>query len=166
MTIAGRVSRFGYRVLLFVEHGIKEILFDCSMCGQCITRTTGLICPRTCPKGIRNGPCGGAEDGMCEVYRDRRCVWCRIYERNQRFGRPEKIEKILPPIDWSLVGTSAWANVLVGKADMNGMSARYKGREESGRVEPDAADKGAKAGSDTSVPAVGSVEGRAQGERP
>jgi hypothetical protein len=128
-------------MLLFIEGSIKEVLFNCSMCGQCIARTTGFICPRTCPKGIRNGPCGGAEDGMCEVYRDRRCVWCRIYERNLKLHRVEKIEEILPPIDWSLVGTSAWANLATGKADSHGRSARYrqdgvrKGAAERGEAE-------------------------------
>lgn len=127
MSLKGRLLRFGYRALLFVEGSIKEVLFNCSMCGQCVARTTGLICPRTCPKGIRNGPCGGAEDGMCEVYRDRRCVWCRIYERNVKLHRIEKIEEILPPIDWSLVGTSAWGNLVTGKVDNRGRSARYAG---------------------------------------
>lgn len=137
MSVKDRFGHFGYRILLWVERGIKEALFGCSMCGQCIARTTGLICPRTCPKGIRNGPCGGAEDGMCEVYRDRRCVWNRIYERNVKLHRIEKIEEILPPIDWSLVGTSAWGNLATGKVDINGKSARYaengkgKGTEET-----------------------------------
>ena len=140
MGLTDRLTRFGYRVLLFVEGGIKEVLFNCSMCGQCIARTTGLICPRTCPKWIRNGPCGGAEDGMCEVYRDRRCVWCRIYERNVRLHRIEKIEEILPPIDWSLVGTSAWGNLVTGKVDAYGKSARYAGNGKE--KEAEATDRG------------------------
>ena len=38
------------------------------MCGQCVLHSTGMTCPMTCPKTLRNGPCGGVrEDGDCEV---------------------------------------------------------------------------------------------------
>ena len=44
-------------------------LFGCRMCGQCALPTTGYACPMTCPKQLRNGPCGGVSpDGSCEVY--------------------------------------------------------------------------------------------------
>ena len=31
----------------------------CRMCGQCALPVTGYACPMTCPKQLRNGPCGG-----------------------------------------------------------------------------------------------------------
>ena len=51
------------------EEPVKRSLFDCQMCGQCVLHYTGMTCPMTCPKQIRNGPCGGVRaDGHCEVY--------------------------------------------------------------------------------------------------
>ncbi len=66
------------RALIAIEKAVKEPLFDCRMCGQCILHSTGLVCPMRCPKNLRNGPCGGVlVDGHCEVYPDRPCVWVR-----------------------------------------------------------------------------------------
>jgi len=42
-----------------LERLTKIPLFDCRMCGQCILHSTGMTCPMTCPKNLRNGPCGG-----------------------------------------------------------------------------------------------------------
>ncbi len=53
-------------------------VFGCSMCGQCVLHSTGLTCPMTCPKQLRNGPCGGVRaDGGCEVKPEMRCVWLK-----------------------------------------------------------------------------------------
>jgi len=74
----------------------------CSMCGECIIDKTGGICPvTTCPKGILNGPCGGTNNGMCEVSPDIECAWAKIYARMERTGELEKIREILPPKDYS-----------------------------------------------------------------
>ncbi len=52
------------------------------MCGQCVLHDTGMTCPMTCPKTLRNGPCGGVrEDGHCEVKPEMRCVWVKAEER-------------------------------------------------------------------------------------
>ena len=52
------------------------------MCGQCALPVTAYACPMTCPKQLRNGPCGGVGmDGSCEVYPGMRCVWLMAYER-------------------------------------------------------------------------------------
>ena len=51
------------------EEPTKRLAFDCHMCGQCILHATGMTCPMTCPKNLRNGPCGGVRiNGHCEVY--------------------------------------------------------------------------------------------------
>ena len=76
------LRRIGHRRLeapvAAVERGVKGILFDCRMCGQCTLGSTGLACPMNCPKSLRNGPCGGVRpDGMCEVVPAMRCVWVR-----------------------------------------------------------------------------------------
>jgi len=74
----------------------------CSMCGECIIDKTGGICPvTTCPKGILNGPCGGTNNGMCEVSPDIECAWAKIYARMERTGELDKIREILPPKDYS-----------------------------------------------------------------
>ena len=59
----------------------------CSMCGACVLDKYAGICPVTrCPKGQLNGPCGGADEGMCEVDTERECVWTLIYERLEKLG--------------------------------------------------------------------------------
>ena len=61
-----------------VEHVVKGPVWGCQMCGQCVLHSTGLTCPMTCPKTLRNGPCGGVRaDGHCEVKPEMRCVWLK-----------------------------------------------------------------------------------------
>ena len=79
-----------------VEKFVKEILFDCQMCGNCILSSTGMSCPMNCPKGIRNGPCGGVrEDGGCEVYHDMPCVWVLAFEGNEKINGSFKYNSLL-----------------------------------------------------------------------
>ena len=74
----------------------------CSMCGECIIDKTGGICPvTTCPKGILNGPCGGTNNGMCEVSPDIECAWAKIYARLEKTGELAKIAETIPPKDYS-----------------------------------------------------------------
>jgi ferredoxin len=69
----------------------------CRACHNCYLGVTGGICPVTmCPKGLLNGPCGGNVQGKCEVDPARACAWCEIYEKLERQGRLEQIEKIQP----------------------------------------------------------------------
>jgi hypothetical protein len=99
-----------------LERLTKGLLFDCRMCGQCVLHSTGLVCPMTCPKLLRNGPCGGVRlDGTCEVYPERPCIWVRAYEWSGRLFWPQEFHDLRPPVDWSLQGTSSWLNYLVGK---------------------------------------------------
>jgi len=110
----------GWAERLFVGAEIvaKRPLFDCRMCGQCVLHSTGMTCPMTCPKNLRNGPCGGVRpDGRCEIVPDMPCVWVQAWERSQRmpvYG--SDILKVLPPLNRQLSGTSAWINDLAGIA--------------------------------------------------
>ncbi|MFA5062978.1 MAG: methylenetetrahydrofolate reductase C-terminal domain-containing protein [Candidatus Omnitrophota bacterium] len=64
----------------------------CLMCGECVVGITAGICPVTrCPKGLRNGPCGGANKGRCEIDPERDCVWVLIYNRLKEFGQLENM---------------------------------------------------------------------------
>ena len=45
-----------------------------------------------CSKQLLNGPCGGAEKGMCEVDKERPCGWVMIYERLKKLGRLELLD--------------------------------------------------------------------------
>ena len=75
---------------LFVgkESGVGRFDEICTQCGSCILGETGGICPVTsCHKGLVNGPCGGTNDGKCEIGDGRDCVWTLIYNRLNELGK-------------------------------------------------------------------------------
>lgn len=102
---------WGDRVLASIERMVKGPLFGCRMCGNCMLQETAFICPMECPKGIRNGPCGGSTREHCYVDETRPCIWYRIYDRAFRLGREEMLLEVLPPLDWDQVGTETWGDV-------------------------------------------------------
>ena len=70
----------------------------CAQCGQCVLGETAGICPiTTCHKGLVNGPCGGTNDGKCEVDKEKDCAWTLIYERLKEQGRLDLMKKYHPP---------------------------------------------------------------------
>jgi hypothetical protein len=76
----------------------------CLACGDCILDLTGGICPLTrCPKGLLNGPCGGTDDGKCEVDREKDCAWTLIYQQLERQGRLDLMRKYYPPRNFQAV---------------------------------------------------------------
>lgn len=99
------------RILELVERMVKGPLWGCRMCGNCLLQETAFICPMECPKGIRNGPCGGSTEEHCYVDETRPCIWYHIYERAFRMGREEMLLEVLPPLDWEKVGTETWGDV-------------------------------------------------------
>jgi len=106
----GWVERF----FIGAERVSKGALFDCRMCGDCILHSTGMTCPMTCPKNLRNGPCGGVRlDGRCEILPEQPCVWVLAWERSRKmqiYG--DTILQIQPPVNHRLQGSSAWINDL------------------------------------------------------
>lgn len=70
------------------------------------------MCHMECPKGIRNGPCGGVNNGYCYVDPTRRCVWHLIYDRSRTMNREHKLLEVLPPVDWDRAGTETWGEVV------------------------------------------------------
>jgi methylenetetrahydrofolate reductase (NADPH) len=104
---------FGRRFLGKIELGVKGPLFGCRMCGNCLLQETAFICPMECPKGMRNGPCGGVTPAKnCYIDESRKCVWYCIYKRAQKTGREEMLLEVLPPLDWNKVGTETWGDVV------------------------------------------------------
>ncbi len=97
----------------------------CRACGNCILHKTAGICPITrCAKSLLNGPCGGSQNGKCEVKRvkmrdgkpvmtvDKRgrevpvmeeveCAWQLIYDRLKALGKLDVLDEIQPAKDWS-----------------------------------------------------------------
>jgi hypothetical protein len=65
----------------------------------------------TCPKGMRNGLCGGATPKACEVDPSRPCTWYVIYERAERMGREDALLEINAPMDGDKAGRATWLEV-------------------------------------------------------
>ena len=103
---------FGNRVLETVEYVVKGPLFGCRMCGNCLLQETAFICPMECPKGLRNGPCGGSTSEKCYVDPTRPCIWYKIYDRAFKMNREEMLLEVLPPLDWEKTGTETWGDVV------------------------------------------------------
>jgi hypothetical protein len=96
------------------ERGVKGVLFDCRMCGQCILSSTGMSCPMNCPKNLRNGPCGGVRaDGHCEVKPEMRCVWVEAVTGAARIeGGLKALSEVQVAVDRRLTGKSSWLRVV------------------------------------------------------
>ncbi len=91
------------------EKAVKSFLFDCRMCGQCTLSSTGMSCPMNCPKGLRNGPCGGVRaNGHCEIEENMPCVWVQAWQGSRNMETGDSILAIQTPVDHSLQGTSSW----------------------------------------------------------
>jgi len=105
-------------VLRYFEDIIKVPFFQCQHCGECLLSSTAFICCQRCPKRLRNGPCGGTgENGSCEVYPDRKCIWYRIYKRSKLIRRVPFLYSVKKIHNWNLEGSSAWLNVFTRRID-------------------------------------------------
>jgi ferredoxin len=82
------------------EQGVWEE--RCAACGSCILGLTGGICPiARCAKQLLNGPCGGSQEGKCEIGKDTPCAWQLIYDRLKAQNRLHLLMEIQPVKDWS-----------------------------------------------------------------
>lgn len=82
---------------LFIGKEVGLGRFDevCTQCGSCILGLTGGICPVTaCHKGLLNGPCGGTNNGKCEIDPDKDCAWTLIYTRLKEQGKLDSMRKL------------------------------------------------------------------------
>jgi len=73
----------------------------CRACGECVLAYTAGICPVTgCAKSLFNGPCGGTNNGECELGNGIPCAWYEIYNRLEKQGRLDNIINFRPPMQW------------------------------------------------------------------
>ena len=83
-----------------VEHGV--LVERCRACGDCVLGLTGGVCPiARCAKSLLNGPCGGSQNGKCEIDPELDCAWQLILDRLGRLGQLDLLDTIMPPKDWS-----------------------------------------------------------------
>lgn len=101
-----------------LEHLAKGITNDCLRCGDCGLPDAAYVCPTSqCPKGQRNGPCGGSFEGWCEVYPgEKQCIYVRAYQRLKHYGKEETLgEYQVPPVNYDLLWTASWLNYFMGR---------------------------------------------------
>jgi hypothetical protein len=101
-TIASQLKKMVVPALdtLFIgkETGIGTFNEICTQCGACILGETGGICPVTsCHKGLVNGPCGGTNNGKCEIDPEKDCAWTLIYNRLKELGRLDSMRTLQKP---------------------------------------------------------------------
>src|SRR5260370_39081824 len=114
LRLAPLVKRIGYdrleRPVSAVERGLKGLLFDCQMCGQCALSSTGMSCSMNCPKNLRNRPCGGVRpNGNCEEEPEMKGGWVQVWEgRAHRDAGLGRIPHDAAPVDDRIVRQSSW----------------------------------------------------------
>jgi len=101
-TIARQMKKMVVPALdtLFIgkETHLGEFNEICTQCGTCILGETGGICPVTsCHKGLVNGPCGGTNNGKCEIDNEKDCAWTLIYNRLNELNRLDSMRKLQKP---------------------------------------------------------------------
>ena len=98
-----------------LELAFKQPVFGCQACGNCVLGLMEYVCPMTCPKNLRNGPCGGTHDGQCEVIPERKCIWVEVYNRAKAADRVDDLKTYIPQRDRSLKGTSSYINYFLDR---------------------------------------------------
>ncbi len=78
-----------------------ELAERCIGCGNCVLDEYHGVCPiARCSKSLLNGPCGGSQDGKCEVDPEIDCGWQLIYDRVKRLNKLEVVTGYHEPKDW------------------------------------------------------------------
>jgi ferredoxin len=85
------------------EEGLGRFEEVCVQCGDCILGLTGGICPVTsCHKGLVNGPCGGTNNGKCEIDSEKDCAWTLIYRRLEEQGQLHLMKRYQRPRNYQV----------------------------------------------------------------
>jgi hypothetical protein len=91
-------------LFIAVEDAPGDFQEVCVQCGECVLGETAGICPvTTCHKGLVNGPCGGTNNGKCEVDKEKDCAWTLIYKRLEEQGRLDLMRKYHSPKNFQVV---------------------------------------------------------------
>lgn len=73
----------------------------CQGCGDCVLSFTGGVCPvARCAKSLFNGPCGGSQNGSCEVDKYTPCAWALIYYRLKKQNKLHLLDELHFSKDW------------------------------------------------------------------
>ena len=74
----------------------------CAGCGDCVLDKFGGICPiARCAKNLLNGPCGGSQDGKCEIDPvGVDCAWQLIFDRMKSLDLLSRLEENEPIKNW------------------------------------------------------------------
>jgi hypothetical protein len=101
-TIATQTGRLVVPALntMFIgkENFSGQFIEICTQCGTCVIGETGGICPVTsCHKGLVNGPCGGTNNGKCEIDENKDCAWTLIYNRLKDLDRLDAMRTYKKP---------------------------------------------------------------------
>jgi len=51
-----------------------------------------------------NGPCGGSQNGKCEIHSEVDCIWQMIHDRLEHLDRKEQMLEVAPIRDWRTAG--------------------------------------------------------------
>jgi ferredoxin len=92
----------------FLGYPDQHALFveNCRACGDCVLHLTGGVCPvARCAKQLMNGPCGGSQDGKCEINSDIKCAWQLIHDKLKAGDRMAWMTEVQPPKRWDLAGS-------------------------------------------------------------
>lgn len=81
------------------ERAADKVLYHCRGCSYCLLFQTGFICPASCTRGLRNGPCRGSTPQHCGIDSSRACTWFRIFQQAERRGTLERLLEVNPPSD-------------------------------------------------------------------
>lgn len=82
-----------------VAHGIWEE--RCAGCGSCVIHYFDGMCPvARCSKSLMNGPCGGSDNGKCEISKDVACIWDQIVRKKTAMGKLADLLDVVPAKDW------------------------------------------------------------------
>ena len=81
---------------------INEFEKKCNLCGDCIVDSFENLCPISlCPKNMLNGPCGGVNNGKCEIDPNMNCIWHLIINKFNKKNKINELNKIIKPFNWS-----------------------------------------------------------------
>ena len=117
-TVAGYVGRPVQPALDTLFFGLEttpgRFSEVCMQCGDCVLADTAGICPVTsCHKGLLNGPCGGTNNGMCEIDSSIDCAWTLIYNRLKEIGRLDLMRTTCKPKNYHAMAKPGRVDIVI-----------------------------------------------------